>query len=156
MSANNPPTAPADFLQSVALFGGLETDALRRIQGMLTEERFPLGAVICNEGERGRAMYVLQSGEVEVRRANSTGEQVPIVRLGAGEFFGEMTLIEIQPRSATVIVTEPAVLYSMTNLHLYQLYREDLSAYILVLQNIARQLSRRLRKADSRLSELLR
>jgi len=123
---------------------------------MLTEERFPLGAVICNEGERGRAMYVLQSGEVEVRRANSTGEQVPIVRLGAGEFFGEMTLIEIQPRSATVIVTEPAVLYSMTNLHLYQLYREDLSAYILVLQNIARQLSRRLRKADSRLSELLR
>jgi CRP-like cAMP-binding protein len=156
MSANDPPIASADFLQSVSLFGGLEPDSLTRIQGMLTEEKFPLGAVICNEGERGRAMYVLQSGEVEIRRANSSGEQIPIVRLGAGEFFGEMTLIEIQPRSATVIVTQPAILYSMTNLHLYQLYREDLSAYILVLQNIARQLSRRLRKADSRLSELLR
>ncbi len=155
MSASDPPAARVDFLQSVSLFGGLETDSLARIQGMLVEERFPLGAVICREGEPGRAMYLLHTGEVEVRRANSTGEQIPLVRLGAGEFFGEMTLIEIQPRSATVIVTEPAILYSMTNLHLYQLYREDLNAYILVLQNISRQLSRRLRKADGRICELL-
>ena len=100
-------------------------------------------------------MYVVASGEVEVRRANSKGEQVPIVRLGRGELFGEMTLIEIQPRSATVVVTEPSTLYALTKKDLYTLYVEDLNAYILVLQNICRQLSRRLRKADSRISELL-
>ncbi len=156
MSASDSQVARIDFLESVSLFGGLEPTSLTRIQGMLVEERFPAGAVICQEGEPGRAMYLLQTGEVEVRRANSTGEQIPLVRLGTGEFFGEMTLIEIQPRSATVVVTEPAVLYSMTNRQLYQLYREDLNAYILVLQNISRQLSRRLRKADGRICELLR
>ncbi len=62
---------------------------------------------------------------------------------------------EIQPRSATVKVIEPALLYSMTNRDLYTLYGQDLNAYILVLQNICRQLARRLRKSDSRLSDLL-
>jgi len=77
------------------------------------------------------------------------------VRLGPGEFFGEMTLIEIQPRAATVVVTEPATLYSMTNRDLYALYLEDKNAYVLVLQNICRQLARRLRLADARIAELL-
>ncbi len=100
-------------------------------------------------------MFVVASGEVEIRRANSQGVQVPIVRLGPGEFFGEMTLVEIQPRSATVVVTEPATLHSMTGKDLYTLYLEDQQAYILVLQNICRQLARRLRKADGRICELL-
>jgi CRP-like cAMP-binding protein len=99
-------------------------------------------------------MYVVASGEVEIRRTNGL-VQVPIARLGRGEFFGEMTLVEIQPRSATVVVTEPATLYAMTNSDLYTLYLEDQNAYILVLQNICRQLARRLRKADGRICELL-
>src|SRR5215831_20934216 len=122
---------------------------------MLAEHLFPRGAIVCSEGERGRSMYVVASGEVEVRRANSSGTQIPIVRLGPGEFFGEMTLVEIQPRAATVVVTEPATLYAMTNRDLYTLYLEDQSAYILVLQNICRQLARRLRKADACIAELL-
>jgi CRP-like cAMP-binding protein len=121
---------------------------------MLVEHSFARGAIVCSEGEQGRSMYVVVSGEVEVYRANSRGEQVPIVRLGPGEFFGEMTLVEIQPRSATVVVTEPSRLYTLTKKDLYTLYLEDLNAYILVLQNICRQLSRRLRKADGRICEL--
>jgi len=122
---------------------------------MLVPRNYEPGAVICAEGEAGRAMYVVRHGEVEVQRSCTDGAVVPIVRLAAGEFFGEMSLIEIQPRSATVKVIEPALLYSMTNRDLYTLYGRDLDAYILVLQNICRQLARRLRKADSRLSDLL-
>ncbi len=147
--------ASKDFLRSIALFGGLGDASLERIQGMLAQHLFPRGAIVCSEGERGRSMYVVSSGEVEVRRANSSGAQIPIVRLGPGEFFGEMTLVEIQPRAATVVVTEPATLYAMTNRDLYALYLEDQNAYVLVLQNICRQLARRLRKADARIAELL-
>src|SRR5215471_500583 len=146
--------ASKDFLRSIPLFGGLEDASLERIQGMLAQRLFPRDAIVCSEGERGRSMYVVASGEVEVRRANSAGTQIPIVRLGPGEFFGEMTLVEIQPRAATVVVTEPATLYAMTNRDLYSLYLEDQNAYILLLQNICPQLARRLRKADSRIAEL--
>jgi CRP/FNR family cyclic AMP-dependent transcriptional regulator len=144
-----------EFLRSIALFGGLEDLSLARIEAMLVRHSFPRDAVVCTEGERGRSMYVVANGQVEIRRANSQGVQVPIVRLGPGEFFGEMTLVEIQPRSATVVVTEPATLHALTNKDLYTLYLEDQHAYILVLQNICRQLARRLRKADGRICELL-
>lgn len=144
-----------EFLRSIALFGGLEDSSLARVEAMLVRQSLPRDAVVCAEGERGRSMFVVASGEVEIRRSNSQGAQVPIVRLGPGEFFGEMTLVEIQPRSATVVVTEPATLHSMTSKDLYTLYLEDQQAYILVLQNICRQLARRLRKADGRICELL-
>jgi CRP/FNR family transcriptional regulator, cyclic AMP receptor protein len=153
--ADERPAPSKDFLRSIALFGGLEDASLERIQGMLIQHLFPPSAIVCAEGERGRSMYVVASGEVEVRRGNSNGAQIPIVRLGRGEFFGEMTLVEIQPRAATVVVTEPATLYAMTNRDLYALYLEDPNAYVLVLQNICRQLARRLRKADGQICELL-
>lgn len=144
-----------DFLRSIPLFGGLEDPSLEKIEAMLVESSLPRGAIVCSEGERGRSMYVVARGEVEIRRANSRGVHVPIVRLGRGEFFGEMTLVEIQPRSATVVVTEPATLYALTKQDLYSLYLQDQNAYVLVLQNICRQLSRRLRKSDGRICELL-
>ncbi len=80
---------------------------------------------------------------------------MPIVRLGEGETFGEMTLVELQPRSATVTVKKKARCYSLTNMDLYHLYREDNYAYVIILQNICRMLSRRLRKADGRIVEFL-
>jgi CRP-like cAMP-binding protein len=100
-------------------------------------------------------MYVVYKGEVEVRRTNAAGIPVPIVRLGPGECFGEMALVELQPRSATVVTTRPVTLYSLNNLDLYRLFREDNYAYIIVLQNICRLLSRRLRKADSRICDYI-
>jgi CRP-like cAMP-binding protein len=143
------------FLRTIALFGGLEEGTLERIDSMLVEQAFSAGAVICGEGDQGRSMYVVRSGDVEVRRSNNRGNSVALVRLGPGEFFGEMTLVEIQPRSATVVAAEPATLYSLTNRDLYKLYTEDLDGYVMVLQNICRQLARRLRKADTLLVELL-
>ena len=116
---------------------------------------FEPGEAIFNEGELGRTMYVLREGEVEVTRQATSGHKVPIVRLGPGETFGEMTLVELQPRSATVVGEAAVRTYSLTNLDLYNLYREDNYAYVIILQNICRMLSRRLRKADSRIVEFL-
>ena len=143
------------FLRGVPIFGGLEGHSLERVVSILKERTFRSGATIFSEGELGREMYVLREGEVEIQRESAAGKQMPIVRLGPGETFGEMTLVELQPRSATVVATEPVVALTLTNLDLYNLYRDDNYAYVIVLQNICRMLSRRLRKADGRICEFL-
>jgi len=143
------------FLRGSAMFGGLEGRSLESVVQRLQPIRLPAGKEVFSEGELGRTMYIVYKGEVEVRRTSSTGAAVPIVRLGPGECFGEMALVELQPRSATVVATRPVTLYSMNNLDLYRLFREDNYAYVIVLQNICRLLSRRLRKADSRLCDFL-
>jgi len=142
------------FLGDIAVFGGLEDKTLDRIVGMLVEQRFEQGAIVCKEGEPGRSMYVVRAGEVVVCRRAASGHLVRVVRLGSGECFGEMTLIDIQPRSATVLVDSAATLYSLTNRDLYRLYQEDVGGYVMVLQNICRELSRRLRKADVRIVQI--
>jgi len=143
------------FLRGVPVFGGLEGRSLESVIDVLDEQSFSSGQKIFSEGELGRSMYVLRKGEVEVLRTSSTGKTVPIVRLGPGECFGEMALVELQPRSATILVKKKAETFSLTNFDLYKLYREDNYAYVIVLQNICRLLSRRLRKADSRIADFV-
>jgi CRP/FNR family transcriptional regulator, cyclic AMP receptor protein len=148
------PTELQRFLAGIPIFGGLEDATLARIIAMLGEHQFAPGTEVCKEGEHGRAMYVVGQGEVVVRRGGPAGHQIRMVRLGPGEFFGEMTLIDPQPRSATVVVDQKAVIYSLTNRDLYQLYQEDMPGYVMVLQNLCRELSRRLRRADERICEI--
>ncbi len=143
------------FLRAVPVFGGLEGRSLDKVIGLLQSQTFKAGTAIFNEGELGRAMYVLREGEVEVLRTSAAGKKIPIVRLGPGECFGEMTLVELQPRSASIVVKKAAKTFSLTNMDLYNLYQEDNYAYVIVMQNICRMLSRRLRKADSRIADFL-
>jgi CRP-like cAMP-binding protein len=77
-----------------------------------------------------------------------------MMRLEPGDFFGEMTLIEMQNRSATVVAESPTVLYELTARNLYACYKADIQAYVMVLQNINRELCRRLRRADGRIAQL--
>jgi CRP/FNR family transcriptional regulator, cyclic AMP receptor protein len=75
-------------------------------------------------------------------------------RLAPGDFFGEMTLIEMQNRSATVVAETATVLYELTAGDLYSYYKADIAGYVLVILNINRELCRRLRRADNRIAEL--
>jgi CRP-like cAMP-binding protein len=65
-----------------------------------------------------------------------------------------MTLIEMQNRSATVVAESPTVLYELTARKLYTYYKADIYAYVIVMQNINRELCRRLRRANNRIAEL--
>lgn len=145
----------ATFLRSVPVFKDLKGPSLEVLFDYLEERRWDVGEHICNEGELGRTMYVIREGEVEVLRRSSRGNDQPIVRLGPGECFGEMTLVELQPRSATCIVRKKATTYSLGHLDLWNLYKSDQFAFVVILQNICWTLSRRLRKADSRIAEFL-
>ena len=121
---------------------------------MIIERCFDGGATVVAEGEQGRSMYVVHSGELVVSKLGESGRAIRLARLGPGDFFGEMTLIEMQNRSASVITESPTVLYELTARSLYAFYKADIHAYAMVLQNINRELCRRLRRADISIVDL--
>jgi CRP/FNR family cyclic AMP-dependent transcriptional regulator len=142
------------FLVATPFFGGLSDASLDLLISMLVERRFDAGATVVEEGEPGRSMYIVHSGALVVRKLGESGRLIHMTGFGPGDFFGEMTLIEMQNRSATVATESPAVLYELTARNLYAYYKADIYAYVMVLQNINRELCRRLRCADTRIAEL--
>jgi CRP-like cAMP-binding protein len=148
------PVAMKEFLIRTPFFGGLEQKSLDRVIKMLVERRYPVGAMVFREGEQGRSMYIVVAGELVMSQIGESGHVVRLMRLGPGDFFGETTLIEVAPRSFSVVVEAEARLLELTNMDLYRLYQEDIQGYVMVLQNINRELCRRLRKADSRITEV--
>jgi len=138
------------FLLATPFFGGLPEAGLDLLMSMLVECRFDAGAAVVAEGEPGRSLFIVKSGRLAVSKRANAGSIIPISVLQPGDFFGEMTLIEMQNRSATVVAESPTVLYELTSQNLYACYKADIHAYVIVLQNINRELCRRLRRADDR------
>src|ERR1700760_4805371 len=91
------------FLLATPFFGGLSDASIDLLASMLVERSFEAGATVVREGEPGRSMFVVHSGELAVSKLASSGTLIDMSRLKAGDFFGEMTLIEMQNRSATVV-----------------------------------------------------
>ena len=142
------------FLLATPFFGGLSDASLDLVVSMLVERHFDVGATIVAEGEPGRSMFVVHSGELMVRKLGDSGRVIRMAGLGPGDFFGEMTLLEMQNRSATVVAESSTVLYELTARNLYSYYKADIHAYVMVIQNINRELCRRLRSSGNRITEL--
>ena len=145
--------ALARFLSRTPFFGGLDDIALRHVVGMTSERTFSRGAAVFREGEQGRSMYVVESGELVALKSGDSGRAVRLMHLKPGDFFGETTLIEMQPRPFSVRCERQATVHELTNADLYQLYKQDVKAYVMVLQNINRELCRRLRRATDRVTQ---
>jgi CRP-like cAMP-binding protein len=97
-------------------------------------------------------MFVILEGEVEVVKKGRNGASSRVAILGYNDSFGEMSIIDMQARSATVRVLAPSLLARITREDLDALYRRDLRSYALVVLNVARDLSRRLRVATALIS----
>ena len=141
-------------LREVGLFGALPDGVLEGLTRTLATERVASGTVFFREGEAAHCLYVLIDGEVEVLKKSHAGREHRVAVLGPTDCFGEMSLIDVQPRSATVRAVAPARLLRMTSEDFDRLYRQDLKSYALVVLNIARDLSRRLRVADAILADV--
>lgn len=142
------------FLVNTPFFGGLTDETLDRLVSRLKRSTVREGELIFREGDTGRSMYIVESGEVLMFRLGATGKEVHLVRLSPGNFFGETTLIEMQPRPWNARAERDCQLLELSNVELYDLYRHDVKAYVLVLQNINRELCRRLRRSDLRITEI--
>jgi CRP-like cAMP-binding protein len=89
------------LLREVPIFANLSPEDLGQIAEIAHEQWFPDKTVICRAGEQGNTMYIIVSGDVQVVKESDAGEKVLALR-GAGEFVGEMAIIESAPRIATL------------------------------------------------------
>ena len=108
-----------------------------------------------HEGDAARDMFVVMAGEMEVLKKSHHGVEARVALLGPGDWFGEMSILDVQPRSATVRVLAPSRLLRIAAADLDALYRHDVKAYAIIVLNVARELSRRLRVADGLLADFV-
>lgn len=141
-------------LREIGLFGALSEEVLEYLTCTLKPFRVAAGDAVFREGDSAREMYVVLDGEAEVLKNSRRGRATRIAILGPGDCFGEMSLIDVQPRSAMVRALGPTRLLRITAEDLDALYRHDLKAYALITLNIARNLSRRLRVTDGILADI--
>jgi CRP/FNR family cyclic AMP-dependent transcriptional regulator len=97
-------------------------------------------------------MFLLASGQVKVCKEQPGRKPVQLALLAPGAFFGEMCILETLPRSATVIAESESILFSLSSGAFYQLYKAMPDQYGILVLNIARDVSRRLRKLEQQLA----
>lgn len=143
------PRVTADILRDIGLFGGLDEETLTVLARELPTRIVEAGHTVVEEGDVSREMFVVVGGELEVVKRGPRGGEFRVALFGPGDWFGEMSILDVQPRSATVRAVAPTMLVTLSSERVEKLlYRRDLKAYALLLMNIARELSRRLRVAD--------
>ncbi len=130
-----------DVLQPIPLFESLAKDAREFIAGRLRSEHFAPGEVIVRQGDTGDSLYILVSGLVKVTKREKDGTSHELARLQTGDYFGEMSLLAGQPRSADITaITETSTL---------KLSKPDLDGmlqdYPTIAVHFSRVLSKRLR-----------
>jgi CRP-like cAMP-binding protein len=153
---SNRPTQPdltVDRLRDVGIFGALADDVLEHIARSMDQVTYAPGQTVFAEGDVATEMYVVLDGEVEVLKRSRRGRDTRVAILGPNDAFGEMSVIDVQPRSASVRTLGPSRLLRIRAADLDELYRHDLKAYAILVLNIARALSRRLRVTDGLLAD---
>ncbi|MEI7894058.1 MAG: cyclic nucleotide-binding domain-containing protein, partial [Myxococcales bacterium] len=141
------------LLREIGLFGALSDEVLDHLVLSLKTVHVHAGDTVFREGDPAREMYVLLEGEMEVTKRSRRGHETRVAILGPLDTFGEMALIDMQNRSATVRALAPSRILCVTAEDLNGLYRFDLKAYALIVLNIARDMSRRLRVTDGLLAD---
>ncbi len=139
------------MLQQMALFGAIRTDVLEFLLGLSRSVRLAGGEFFCRQGDRGDVMFVLESGAAEVLRDVAGRGPQRLRLLAAGDCFGEMALMDLAPRSASVRALEDCVAIEISTAHLMRVYEMDIEQFVLIEMNMGRELSRRLREADEQL-----
>lgn len=107
------------------------------------------GDVVIREGDSGDEAYLIEQGQLEVRRRTAAGREVPIATLGRGDWVGEMSLLLDEPRSATIVATSDAQLRRVTRQNFARILAENPQH----TNELLRQLARRVREANARISQ---
>ena len=132
------------MLEKCSLWSGLDRQDLKAIMKVSKQQDFQSGETIVKKGDEGTGLYLVLEGEVEVKSNGKT-----LARLGPGNFFGEMSIIDTQPRSADVISVEPSRALALSAWAFKSLLSERPRIAVKMLQEFAR----RLRNTDRALNE---
>lgn len=133
-----------EFLSKLAIFKGLGRVDFVHLMQVLQERTYLKDEVMFSEGDIGRALFIVLSGSVQIRR-NINGQDVVIATVNSGEIFGEMALLEEMPRTATAVAGEKTRVFMLYKCRLDALLYEFPSIGVVVIHYLAQTLSARLR-----------
>ncbi len=140
---------PSD-LARLPLFGGLSEPMLEAFARKAEVLSLQPGQEVFHEGDAAKAIYVVADGTLEAVKQRGDAAMT-LTKFAPGECFGEMSFIDMQPRSLTVRAVAATTLWSWPYSAIHERYCNDSKCYTLFIMNIARELSRRLRRADEML-----
>ncbi|MBI3811578.1 MAG: Crp/Fnr family transcriptional regulator [Nitrospirae bacterium] len=140
-----------NLLQKIPLFADLEAAEIDLLYRLVKTRAYSKGAIILQEDDPGEAMFMIVSGRAKVVHLSEDGREIILDMLGQGDFFGEMALLDQEPRSAHVTAVEPTELLVLErSAFLNQVEREPKIAIKMLIE-----LSRRLRRADEKIQDLV-
>ena len=135
------------MLQKYSLFGGLEEEQIESILPLMKSESFNSDEFIIIEGKPNDKIYFIIEGQISVTKKN-----VFLARFSEGEAFGEIEVLDVMPAVASIKSLSPVKLLSISNKTLREIYKIDIKIFSLLIMNLARDLSRRMRKMDEKLA----
>ena len=138
------------LLQQMPIFGGVSEETLRSLCHQAQIVSVARGGLFFGEGAEADAVYVLEQGQAVVLKSWQ-GRLFRLNSLKVGDCFGEMAIIDMSPRSAAVEAVDDCRAMKLSTANLYDVYEHHPDQYFLILMNMAREISRRLRLADERL-----
>lgn len=140
-----------DSLRRVSLFAGLDDDSWKSLRSRLKESARPRGALIFSEGDAGGQLHVILAGKVKISRAAVDGRENLLAVLGPGDLFGELSLFNPGPRTATATAITDAQLATFSH--------DDLRPVIIeqpeVAAELLRVLAERLRQTNDAMADLV-
>ena len=137
-------TTAATILSGIPLFAGLPAEELATLGGALRRRACRAGEVIFRQDDPGTSLYVIESGVVKIQRTSPDGRQVILAILWAGDFFGELALLDGEPRSADAVAKDDCALLVLDRGD----FLRFIERYPLAATRLLAALSRRLRRTD--------
>ena len=138
------------FFRKFALFAELDDRELASIAAVAKSRRYAKDDVVFHADESGDVFCLIKEGQVKVTMISPEGKEIILSMLGPGDFFGEMALLENEPRSATVIATEALDVYTIWRSDFLAILSENFS----ITKKVLAELSSRLRSASNRIESL--
>ncbi len=127
------------ILEKVPLFQSLKHGQLERLAKRFVEREFEAGKNIVTQGKGGEGFFIIVSGKVEVVRERSDGAKVQVNQFVAGDYFGELALLDEGIRTASVITTEPVKCLALTRWDFLAILKDDAEMAVDILQEMARR-----------------
>lgn len=141
-----------ELLERMPIFSGIRPDTLECLLEEVRVRCVPTGDFFFRQGDQATFMYVLETGQVTVRK-QWQGRELVLGALTEGECFGEMALIDMTPRSASVRAERVCSAIEISSSDLYGVYEYDPNQFAIIQVNICRELCRRLRLTDQHLMQ---
>ncbi len=154
MAEKTKPDIPHDILSKFQLFAGFKEEELATLLSLSDCQKFAPGERIVTQDETGLCMYVILTGSVRVH-ARGGGQDIELAALKTGDFFGELSLVDDGPRSATVDAIEETQVLRITRMVVGVLAGVQPSAAIHLLAAIGRSLVNRLRAGNQKYLDLI-